>query len=282
MNLSIAEHVTTKYETRTSVSVVSVRDTKLFGMLHKPLHVRTPPLVLIFHGLASHKYGRRRYLVHLSSMLACKGCACLRMDLPGSGDSEGSLSDFSLQDFQNACRDVLAFASSINGVDTSRVAVYGSSLGGSLVTSIAKEFSFLKGIVLWASVMRGSVWLKDSLHLPIFQKTHSKTAQNTFVYEGYPLSREFQKEFLLLDVLSDAAGLSENIPLLYLQSENDPLVSSKHGDLFVNFFTNKGHETKRIIYPGSEHHFTESPHYETILSDITDWLEYKLNPSKEK
>ncbi|WP_213357637.1 alpha/beta hydrolase family protein [Chlamydiifrater phoenicopteri] len=283
MSLSTTEeYVTTKHETRTPVSINSIKNTTLLGVLHKPLRTHNPPLVIIFHGLASHKCGRKRYLVHLSSKLTKQGCACLRVDLPGSGDSEGSLPDFSLQDFQNACRDIMAFALSLENINSSQIAVYGSSLGGSLIISIAKEYPFLKGIVLWASVMKGSVWLQDSLHLPIFQKLSTKGSPKSFIYEGYPLSTDFQKEFLLFDALSDAINVSPTIPFLYLQSENDPLISSTHGDLFVNFFTNKGNKTKRIIYPNTEHHFTESPYYETILSDITDWLEYNLSSTIEK
>ena len=77
-----------KIEERQSV-VLENEGQKIFGILHRPIHVDSCPAVLICHGLAGHKTGQYRIYVILAEKLSEAGIASFRIDFRGSGDSEG-------------------------------------------------------------------------------------------------------------------------------------------------------------------------------------------------
>ncbi len=120
-----------KTEERESIEIRSGHH-KLFGILHRPICCETPPLAIIFHGFASNKHGTNRCYVKLAESLAQQGTATLRFDFRGSGDSEGQLSEFSLEDLLHDALAVLEYAEEIDGIDKERMALFGASLGGAL------------------------------------------------------------------------------------------------------------------------------------------------------
>ncbi len=104
--------------------------------LYRPRETDGPvPIVVMAHGFTAT---RRESLEQFAQRFAAAGLATLAFDYRGFGDSDGAerqvLSiDRQLEDVAAA----LAFVRSVEGVDPSRVALWGSSFGGGLTLETA-------------------------------------------------------------------------------------------------------------------------------------------------
>lgn len=101
------------------------------------------PAVIVLHGFGSHKASHRGF----GEFLQQNGFVGLTLDLRGHGDSEGELDDHALDDVL-AATDWLA---SRPEVDTQRLAVRGSSLGGMYAIHAAARDQRLKAVVAIAT-----------------------------------------------------------------------------------------------------------------------------------
>ncbi|MBP9219150.1 MAG: alpha/beta fold hydrolase [Sterolibacterium sp.] len=107
------------------------------GYLHLPLHVTRPPVVLMGNGLATEwHFGTADFI----RAFTAAGMATLNFDYRHFGTSSGSprqLIDFArqLEDWRAA----LAFLQQCPQVDATRLALWGSSLGGGHALTLAAE-----------------------------------------------------------------------------------------------------------------------------------------------
>ena len=68
----------------------AVNATTLRGIAHDAGDGAAGPAVIFLHGWAGSRIGPHRMFVHMARRLAAAGCACLRFDYRGRGDSEGA------------------------------------------------------------------------------------------------------------------------------------------------------------------------------------------------
>src|ERR1700722_18881351 len=136
---------------------------QIFGVLHRPQLEVNPPIAVIMHGFASSKHGSNRCYVTLAEALVNVGIASLRFDFRGSGDSEGSLSEITFEDLVSDAMAVLENLDAIKGIDRSRIALFGASLGGTIAILAAARAQNVKTMALWAPVASGELWYRDFL-----------------------------------------------------------------------------------------------------------------------
>jgi 2,6-dihydroxypseudooxynicotine hydrolase len=97
---------------------------RLYGNLRKPAGAGKPPLVVMCMGLDSTK---EEMDANESPFLA-RGMATLAFDGPGQGEAEY---DFAIRgDYEVAVKAVLDYAGSRSDLDTTRIGIWGVSLGG--------------------------------------------------------------------------------------------------------------------------------------------------------
>ena len=167
---------------------------QIFGVLHRPAKVKNPPIVLILHGFASSKHGANRCYVTLAEKLSQAGIATFRFDFRGSGDSEGNLSEITFEDLVSDAVSVLKKLAEIEGIDASRIALFGASLGGAISVYAAARTQKIKVMALWAPVASGELWYRD------FLKQHPEyinvdPAHILSSYRGIKLQPEFRAQF---------------------------------------------------------------------------------------
>lgn len=124
----------------------TVHGTRIHGFFHKPEQAQEPlPLVVMFNGYATEwQFGTAAFIQAFTDA----GFATLNIDYRYFGGSEGEprqLLDIpaQLEDCSAAIRHALAQP----WVDTERVVVWGSSLGGGHAISMAAEFGQLAGLI---------------------------------------------------------------------------------------------------------------------------------------
>jgi dienelactone hydrolase len=133
----------------------------VFGLLHMPAaHERRDTAVLIcppfgWDDICSYR-SRRDWAEHL----AASGYPALRVDLPGTGDSGGSLEDPGLLETWTVALDT---AADWLGATTCarRIAAIGIGLGGLLLCRAAAQDAPIDDLVLWAVPSRGSTFVRE-------------------------------------------------------------------------------------------------------------------------
>ena len=130
--------------TREDVSFDS-HGTSCAAWLYRPDAVTNPPVIVMAHGFAAIRVLR---LDAYADRFAEAGYAVLVFDYRGWGDSDGEprrVLDIGAQ--QQDWRAALAYARSLEGVDTDRVVVWGTSFGGGHALRLAAEDHDLVAVI---------------------------------------------------------------------------------------------------------------------------------------
>lgn len=222
---------------------------KLFGVLHRPVDIKKPPIVVIFHGFASNKCGSGGFYVKLSEHLSRQGFASLRFDFRGCGDSEGSLDRSSLDDLISDAMAVMKYASELDGVDGNKLGLFGSSIGGSIAIESAAKNNLARAIAVWSPVASGELWLQD-----FFKKNPEKNVQHCLdialkTYNNIKLTNLFREQFGRLFAYKTLASISD-IPFLHMQGDKDDINSLVQQEAFKK---TAGPKSQFVIYPEAQH-----------------------------
>lgn len=237
------------------------------GVLHIPhSQEKTFPLVIVLHGLASSKIGTKRSYLHLANQLVQEGIGVLRVDLPGHGDSEGFIHEFSLTDYIQASQKIIQFGLSLPQANHS-VALFGSSLGGSLSLLNLPYFPEIQHAAIWTPTIQGALWLEDTMQS---MSPSLQLPPDNFSYQGIPLGKKFCSQFIELDTVDALSKITQEVSILYLQGEDDAVVPLRHQALFAKTFTGKA---SYRIYPKMTHQLCI---YSEAFQDLVDWLKHQL------
>jgi len=136
----------------------------LFGVLHRP--AGKPTLALVFcPPFAEEKKGAHRLLVETARALAGQGVAVLRFDYRGTGDSDGSFTDFTLADAEEDIRRALAFVRA--QYPGTPAGLLGVRLGAALAARVAESWPSEAGrahcLMLWEPVTNGRRYAQMNL-----------------------------------------------------------------------------------------------------------------------
>ena len=142
--------------TREQVEIATPGE-KVPGVLLRPGKPGKTPAALLLHGLSSTK---ERMADSIGRALAARGIASLAIDLPLHGEREGDIRNLSpvrpfaiVAQWKLAVTDCIAaldFLSENIGIDGSRIALVGYSLGAFLSVQLAGDDSRIEGVVLAA------------------------------------------------------------------------------------------------------------------------------------
>ncbi|MFI4991346.1 MAG: hypothetical protein ACHQHO_10605 [Solirubrobacterales bacterium] len=182
----------------------------VFGIFHAPAQGSGDTAVLIcppFGWDETCSYRSRR---DWARRLADEGFPCLRIDLPGTGDSGGSAHDERrLATWTDAVDSAVAELRAITGC--TRVAAIGIGLGGLLICDAISHGAAIEDVVLWATPGRGRTLLRelrtfasleDSELVPPSDEalTPSVTAEGEVWVGGFVLTPETAEALEGLDV----------------------------------------------------------------------------------
>ncbi len=267
--MSVAE----KQEVR-ECCIIENRGEKIFGIIHSPSDIiGQAPCVVIMHGFASSKHGTNRSHVMLSEKLSEQGIASLRFDFRGAGDSEGCLSQLSLEDMVSDAVKALEYTEKLERIDPERIGVFGSSLGGSIAVLSAVQFGHAQALVLWAPVASGELWYRDF----IAQHPEKLTEDPKEVlssYRGFKLSPAFQEQFRRMSAAKMLEQL--DIPFLHMQGESDQTVSLLHQKDYKMHSEGREAPARFISYPHTDHRLGEEKVAPQVMHECVRWFKEYL------
>lgn len=258
-----------KSETRESV-VLENFGQKIFGVLHRPVHVKKYPAILMCHGLAGHKTGKYRLYVHLAKMLAEAGVASLRIDFRGSGDSEGDFSDMTLEGEVSDALKGLDFLQKDLHLDQSRIGLFGRSVGGTVALMTARRHGGIKSLGTWAPLYDAAQWedkwkILQSTELTPEHRHHMMSVNGQI--PGY----EFLKQLFSIKMDEELQAL-DSAPLLHIQGELDNIVNIEHANRYVIQRQNAKGKNKFIRLPGCDHDFSDPKEQLIALQETCQWF----------
>lgn len=124
------------------------------GFLHRPPNFSTAqraPAALLFHGFTGNCVEPHRLFVKTARVLAAAGICVARFDFIGSGNSDGEFQDVTVESEIDDALTALSWLDSQPGVDRTRLALIGLSLGGLVATCTAARRDNIKALVLWSA-----------------------------------------------------------------------------------------------------------------------------------
>ncbi|MEF9497042.1 alpha/beta hydrolase [Chlamydia sp. 04-14] len=264
-----------KHEQRHVIKFNILNNITTFGVLHTPLQACAPyPLVITLHGLASSKIGSKRTHVQLAEKLTEQGIAVLRVDLPGHGDSEGSLYDFSFSDYITSANEIVSHGYGLNNIDTKNIGVFGSSLGATLALLNMPTLQYVKSLAVWAPTIQGAVWLQEAINIPNNLIAHAPSSED-ILYAGMPINKTFCSQFIEMDVTKEVPKFSDSLSILHMQGEDDTTVSLHHQKIFAEAMSHKPNLCEIRTYPNTGHHIPQSC---SMLLELVQWLKHQLIP----
>jgi alpha-beta hydrolase superfamily lysophospholipase len=217
------------------------------GAPSRPLPQPPWPGIVIAHGAGSRKENHADF----ARLAAANGWAALSFDARGHGASEGEMSSAAIDDIVRIARLLAAH----EGVDSRRVAVRGSSMGGFLAIHAAAVAPEIAGVIaicpasedhLSRGVRRGELEMRV----------------------GDPLALE---AWLAGQDLRDAVERLAGRPLILLHAEGDDQIPSEWSE---ELFEHAGEPRKLILVPGGDHRSLQ--HDPELQAVALGWLERQL------
>jgi len=256
-------------ETRESV-VLENFGQKIFGILHRPVHIKKYPVILMCHGLAGHKTGKYRLYVNLSEMLSKRGIASLRIDFRGSGDSEGDFGDMTLEGEVSDALKALEFLEKDGHFDQSRIGLFGRSIGGTVALMAARRHGQIKSIVTWAPLFNTVQW-EEKWKLFHAEKLSQEHRHDMIRINGQIPGYDFLKQLFNMCMEDELKDL-ESAPLLHIQGELDNIITVEHADRFLMTRQTAKGKNKFIRLPGCDHDFSDPKEQLFAMQETCQWF----------
>ena len=217
----------------------------LSGVLAIPHVAGKFPCVLLSHGLVSSKESSK--YIYLAERLCAAGVAACRFDYHGCGESDGNIAETTLtiriRNLEGILNHVMAHAS----IDETRLAVLGSSFGGSTALVEAARNSRVRCVALWAT-------------------PHMLDEKEDDTISGIEFKPAIYRDFLTYDLLSEARKVSR---ALVVHGDRDEVVPWHEGKaIYDNLHVPKKFE----LIAGADHTFTDDSHRERAVNVSLEWL----------
>lgn len=221
---------------------------RLNGTLHLP-RAEKPPLVIGSHGLFSNAASPKQ--IALAEECSRHGIAFFRFDHRGCGESEGIFKD--VTSLAGRREDIIAAAKTLLAREDvgSRIGLFGSSFGGAVCLSAAKELDAQAIVTVAAPIA-----LEPSSEvIEIIKQTEPDAEQ--LIGDGKNLTFD----------ISDKIGEVSN--LLLFHGEEDKIVPLFHG---LEMYRLANMPKRMIMFSAGDHTVSNPEHQKQFLREASLWF----------
>jgi len=219
----------------------------LRGIVHQPIQEPPAAGLLFVHPFAEEKKCSHRVFVEAARAAVNLGCAVLRFDFRGCGDSEGQFEASDLEAWRQDLRQAFAFARSNLGAK--QVGLLGLRLGGTLAAELAEEELELACLLLWEPVVEGARYLSLTMRQSMLRKrltVHEGGSEleaeepagdkdTEIDFDGYLVPAQTRQQIAQVDLLAEPKAYPG--PVLVLNLSGRPKVApalEKLASLYVS------------------------------------------------
>lgn len=229
----------------------------LRGMFHLPEGDGPFPTVVMLHGFTGTHIENTRLFVQAARWFAGAGFAVLRMDFYGSGDSDGTFEEMTVQSEVEDAAAMLYWLESQQRVDSNRIAVLGLSMGGAVTALLAGRDPRVKAAVFWNAVGLPDLHFGD---IP-------REGPDAGAVDGMRVSEAFLDGFLALDIPGALAGYDG--PGLVVRGTADDIVFAEEADTIAAALGDRG-TLYRIA--DADHTFNHHTWRANLFARTVEWL----------
>lgn len=248
------------------VEFPNARRKLLRGMLHRPAGGRGKcPGVVFFHGFTGDRMESHWIFIKCARALARQGIASLRFDFYGSGESEGSFNEATLQSEIADARSAVRFMQRQKGIDAGRLGLCGLSLGGCVAACVAYAAN-AQALVLWSAVGHPAI-------LPQLSSTLGKASPTgDYEYDSRLISARFLRDAVKVDPLRAIRRFRK--PTRIIHPGKDEAVPLSHAG---DFLQASGASIKqKVIVPGADHTFSSIAWESAVIEQTVEWFQRYL------
>jgi len=241
------------------ISFTNSRGDTLSGVLHHPAGRPANGAVILCHGMESNKNSDK--LIELGRMLAQRGLLALRFDFAYVGESSGKFEDIT---YSGEVEDLKAAYGLVRKRNAAKIAVLGSSMGGTVALLFAAQEPRLSAIVTVAAPLHPERFPQRIL-TP--EQTAQWRAQGFTLFNGQRLNASLLHDLERLDV--PRAARSIDCPVLILHGAADEIVPVEEARELYACLAN----SKRLsILPGADHRLSDPAVMRRAVAEALDWL----------
>lgn len=255
-----------------------VRDKlRLRLLLSRPSGTTTQtPVVLLLQGLteASCEVLAGSLEAALIAGLSQAGCATLRVERRGVGDSEGALEATDLEAELADLRAAIAWLRADPRIDPRRIWLYGHSLGGMIAPLLLEDPALAGCVVFGTSPLGWRESVREAATLQHVQRGISKATSEESIarelarYVHEPVidarPRRFYRQLESHDLREAWAAVAQ--PVLVLAGEHDWVTPLDRGREIAALVRRGGAETRFVELGGCDHVGTTHPNRESSLA----------------
>lgn len=249
----------------------------LRGMMHVPddMHEKVP-MVILLHGFCDDRNEINFVHTELSRRLCKEGIASVRFDMNGSGESDGLFEDMTISSEMEDAKVFLQFVKELVFVDTNKIALHGTSLGGAIASMIAGMYP--------QDIQALSLWCPASDLIYNLQKHKTLCGQDVSDIEekgcadveGLKLSLKFYHDALTWDPYTIARHFDKQVNLVH--GDQDITASCQCSYDYKEIYQERAHVT---IVHGAEHRFKSFAYRNARMTLAVDFLKRELLEREE-
>jgi hypothetical protein len=250
---------------------------RLQGMLHLPDGASKHPCLVFLHSYTGNRMEDHCLFVKAARDLCEHGTACLRFDFRGSGESQGSFVDVTVEGELSDALGAIEFLNAHGSIDMHRVGVIGLGLGGCIAACVAAKIR-LKSLALWAPaalvdymVERGGKVVKDPyVWLP--EKYQEAIQTNGHVdIGGFERGKAYFESLRRIDPLREIAKYDG--PVLIVQGSEDEISSPANSEFLYDHV--KGRRLL-VVIDGADHTFSSTVWENQVIETTRLWFKETL------
>jgi pimeloyl-ACP methyl ester carboxylesterase len=245
------------YEER--VLFPNARGDTLSGVLHHPDSTIARGAVILCHGMESNKESEK--LVLLSRQLALKGILTLRFDFAYVGESSGKFEDIT---YSGEVEDLQAAYSLVQARHAGKIAILGSSMGGTVALLFASQEPRVAGLVTVAAPLHPEQFPRRILTPAQLEQWRNR---GFTVYNGQRINAALLRDLESIDVCKAVERIA--CPVLVIHGDGDGIVPVEEAyELHALLTSGK----KLSILAGADHRLSNPTLMERAVTEALDWL----------
>jgi alpha/beta superfamily hydrolase len=236
---------------------------KLCGILANPTGDTKAPIIVLCHGFTTSKNGRT--YTRLERMLNQKGISTFRFDFYGHGESEGKFEDITLSE---AIDDVQKAIHYLKNSGHEKIGLMGSSFGGFASLIAASEFPELVLLALKSPVSDylGLLIARDQeIDIPLWKQIGSISVVGS---DGQSLQLNYSFFEDAETIKSSDAIRKIKVSTMIVHGDKDKTVPIEQSINCARLME----DCRLEIIEGADHTYSQSEHFEKMLSLITDFV----------
>lgn len=235
------------------------RGDRLSGVFDHPESPKSRGAVILCHGMESNKNSEK--LAWLGAALARRGILVLRFDFSYAGESSGKFEDIT---YSGEVDDLRAAYALLQSQDPAKIAILGSSMGGSVALLFAAEEPEIAALVTVAAPIHPEQFPARTLTARQMEQWRDR---GFTLYHGQKLNVSLLHDLEKIRILEAAPRIT--CPVLIIHGSADEVVPVKEAHELDGCLRT---EKQMLILQGGDHRLSDATIMQRAMTAALDWV----------